>query len=250
MGGLLLIFSMTNQSYAVLTNLVTNGDFEATSTGIIAAPTPGIGSQWTTESSNGFDVVGQAQRDAPANGADAVATGNTLEIRGGINTGTITLTLMIPLNVVPGANNATLDFDSFSRDMGIFWFWGASAGTESLQSTGRYRVQVSGGNTSDTGQVTVNNTSGNWTANSIPLSVASGDTVTVTFSETGSTTAPFFRNYSPGPLQAGLRIDDVQLLVDIAAVSTVPEPAHIGVSLLALLMGSSLVKKFRRATSR
>ncbi len=221
-------------AYGVVTNLVTNGNFSATGTGMIGAPTPGIGSQWSTQAGNGFDVVGQGQRGAPANGSDANPTGNTLEIRGNQNAGVITLTLAIPNNIVIGPNNATLNFDSFSRNSAFFGFFPVN-----FQDTGRYRIQVSGSTNSDTGLLAINNTLNTWSANSVGFTVVAGDTVTVSWSETGSSSGFL----SPAALDAGLRIDDVQVLVDIAAVMAVPEPASIAMWCAGLFMLAAAGKR-------
>jgi hypothetical protein len=243
----MVFFAVASFSQAALTNLVTFSDFEGLQSRTSDPSNPpgsitptNIGSdfaqyesddfntqypQWNTQTDNDFQIQGQGTRSAPVNGADGSPTGNYLEILGRSDTGVITLTLDIPAGITAGANNATLNFDSWSQN------------PTSYLTTGRYRIVVTGPNNTDTdtGLVTINNLTSAWKLNTDTFTVAAGDTVVVSWSET---------NNSKG--WEGLRIDDVQLLVDIAAV---PEPAHIGVLLLALLMGSSLLKKRRQAAS-
>ncbi|MGF1678779.1 MAG: PEP-CTERM sorting domain-containing protein [Candidatus Methylacidiphilales bacterium] len=199
-----------------LTNLVQNGEFEGTATGIIQDNDfTALFPQWTTQSNNDFDIDPQLSgaSNNPANGSDGLPTGQHLEIRGSLNTGIITLTVVMPVDILP---TATLRFDAWSRGLGYV-------------ATGRYRVVVSGTNNSDTGEIVMDTPRTAWTLNEEILTVATGDTVTVTWWETGTNNA-----------NRGLHIDDVQLLVTI-----IPEPGHIG----ALLGGAVLgVVAWRRRT--
>ncbi len=238
-----LIFCLSQTTQAALTNLVTYGTFEgirsSTSDPTVGSISPSAFgndyaqyesdvfnaqySQWSTQTDNDFQIQPQGSRSASATGADGNPTGNYLEILGRSNTGVVTLTIDIPANVVAGANNATLNFESWSQNPG------------SYQNTGRYQIVVTGSNNTDTGLVTINNLVSDWRANAVAFTVASGDTVNISWSET---------NNSKG--WEGLRIDDVQLLVDIAAV---PEPATLGVVLLAAMGLLSGMKRYRNLTA-
>ncbi|MBX2825397.1 MAG: hypothetical protein KTR33_11755 [Gammaproteobacteria bacterium] len=204
----LWVMAWPSSTFAVITNLAVNSEFEATGTGF---PTS-LGTGWSTNESN-FQLIAQGGRDAPSIGQDGNPTGNTLELRAFSSAAVVTLTVTIPANVALQA--ATLHFESWSRDNG---------GVD-YSSTGRYRIRVSGSNTSDTGQVTINNQDANWIENTPTFNVQTGDTVVVDWTDVG-----------PANAVRGLRLDDVQLLVDIVAVMAVPEPRMAGVVILGVLM--------------
>ncbi|MGF1679075.1 MAG: PEP-CTERM sorting domain-containing protein, partial [Candidatus Methylacidiphilales bacterium] len=170
-------------------------------------------------SNNDFDIDPQLSgaSNNPANGSDGLSTGQHLEIRGSLNNSTalITLTVLMPNDILP---TATLRFDAWSRNSGY-------------ATTGRYRVVVSGTNNSDTGEIAMNTPRTLWTLNEQVLTVASGDTVTVTWRETGTNNA-----------NRGLHIDDVQLLVTI-----IPEPGHMGALLGGVVLGVVVWSRRNRA---
>ncbi|MEM6883700.1 MAG: PEP-CTERM sorting domain-containing protein [Verrucomicrobiota bacterium] len=205
------LFFHVERAEAQLTNLVTNGDFEGQAAGFIYSATSyeAVYPQWNTQTSNGFQYIAQGGRDAPATFTPGgVATGNTLELRGFDNAGVITLTVDLPSNILTGTNNVTLNFQSFSR--------GAA-----YQNTGRFTLTA--GATTIFSDATINNTSGNWTANSFAFTAAASDTVVVSWRDSGPT----------GNTQ-GLRLDDIQVLATI--VAAVPEPGAFGATLLGMLM--------------
>lgn len=223
------VLCMVQFSSAMTTNLVTFGEFEgiqSSSSDPTVGPISPSGSgsdwaqydhdvfnaqypQWSTQASNDFQIQPQGSRTASSAGADGNATGNYLEILSKSSTGIVTLTVSIPTGIATGSNNATLQFESFSQDPADY------------QNTGRYQIVVTGGSASDTGLVAINNLATAWKANSIPLTVSPGDTVAVSWSETNNSKQ-----------WEGLRIDDVRLLVTLAAV---PEPATFGVIVLGAL---------------
>ncbi|MEM6883550.1 MAG: PEP-CTERM sorting domain-containing protein [Verrucomicrobiota bacterium] len=210
------------------TNLVVGGEFEGASISgnrtIITSP-PGIGSQWSVlPSSSGFDIHAEGFR-ASATGADGNNTGQYLEIRGDDANAIITWTINIPSNIITGST-ATFNFDGSSR----------VGNSQATLTSGVYRIQVSGSNTFDSGTINVNNPSGGgWATYTENFTVSPGDTVTATWQETGGD-----GNSNTGRAR-GLRIDEVELLAQVA--STVPEPATLGVFILSFLMLTSSRKR-------
>ncbi len=223
----MLWIGSTTSSYAVFTNLVTFGEFEGLQSsssdptrgpinpiqtssefGIYAHDTFNTQyPQWSTQANNDFQIQREGTRQANVTGADGNPTGNYLEVQGYVSSGVITLTITMPSNIIAGANNAMLQFEASSR-------------VASTQTTGRYSITA--GASSVVNNATITNTTGIWSANSIPFTVAANDTVVVSWRDTGSSATQ------------GLRIDDIRLLADIAAV---PEPGLIG----ALLVLSAMV---------
>jgi hypothetical protein len=201
-------------SHAVITNLVTNGEFESPTVVGSYQTFSNIGTQWTSSTGNQFELWRQGFNNTPLNGTDGSASGQSMEVRGGSGSGTVTVTVNIPTDIQSGSQ-ATLNFDAWNR--------GAT------QNTGRYQILVGA---VSLGTFTANTTSNQWVLNTRSFNVAAGDTVAVTFSDTsGSSTS------------LGLHLDEVELLVNL-----VPEPGLIGAVLtgLGLLLVSR--KRFGRSS--
>ncbi len=209
------------ETHAAMTNLVVNGEFESPSFSgdwaKYAHNSGALGSQWNTQSFNNFQLNRQGFR-APTTGADSNPSGQYLEVRGDSSSGIITLTINVPSNIVAGSN-ATFNFDSHSLNNG-----GASL------TSGVYRIQVAGVNAFDSTPTNTSNVSNAWRTYTQSLTLSPGDTVTVTWQETGGSN-----------IGVGLQIDDVELLAQI-----VPEPATIGALSLAAFMFLSSMRRKRR----
>ncbi len=213
--GACLLFSSLS-SHAALTNLVSNGEFESPVLASNYQIFSDIGSQWTASAGNGFELWQQNFNGSPSNGSDGNPSGQSLELRGNSNTGTVTLTVTVPNNVQVGSQ-ATLNFDAWNR--------GAT------QNTGRYQILI---NAVNQGTFTANTVANVWTANTRSFNVAAGDNVAVVFSDV-----------SGGSTAVGLHMDEVEVLVNL-----VPEPAAIGTAVLGLLVLSTFWKQSRKVAIR
>ena len=212
---------------AELTNLaIGNFDFEDTS--VNGVSTPGIVddldfeaeySQWST-GANSFEIVAQGSNGAPTTFQDGSSTGQSLEIRGQRN-GQITLVVDIPNdpNILPGAD-AELRFEAWSE------------GGSAYEDTGTVRIRVNGTPVTGFNPASVNSASADsasnvWTLNTYAFNVSAGDTVDFQWRDSGASSTAL-----------GIRIDNVQLLVDI-----IPEPAQFGTLFVGSLM---LILSLRR----
>ena len=218
-----LLIAFPASACAALTNLaIGNFDFEDTS--VNGVSTPGIVddldfeaeySQWST-GNNSFEILAEGSDGAPTTFSDGSNTGQSLEIRGGGGNGQITLIVSIPNdpNILPGSA-AELRFEAWSQD----------DGSGSYDDSGTVRVRVNNVNQTTPGVFPVNSDiittpSSAWTLNTIAFNVNPGDTVNVQWRDSG-----------PNNNNFGLRIDNVQLLVDI-----IPEPGHVAAVMLGVLM--------------
>ncbi len=217
------------QSHATLTNLaIGNFDFEDTA-GLLSGPGQYDQAvfeaeypQWDT-AGNGFEITTQGSNSAPTTFSGGAATGQSLEIRGNGNNGQITLIVAIPNNpnILPGAA-AELRFQAWSEDNGA----------TSYANTGTVRVRVNGVNQTTPAAATVTSNTANtastaWTLNTIAFNVTAGDSVNIQWRDSG-----------PSGRDFGLRIDDVQLLVNI-----VPEPSLIGSIMLGGIMAAGGLRR-------
>jgi hypothetical protein len=203
-------------SQAALTNLVINGEFESPVLTSSYQTFSNIGTQWTSSAGNQFELWQQGFNGTPVNGTDGSPAGQSLELRGSANSGTVTLMVNIPTGIQTGSQ-ATLNFDAWNR--------GAT------QNTGRYQILV--GAVSQ-GTFTANTTASSWTANSRSFNVSSGDMVSVIFSDVTSPSTAL-----------GLHLDEVELLVNL-----VPEPGLIGAVLTGLVLLLVSRKRFGHSSSR
>jgi hypothetical protein len=211
-------------SHAVLTNLVVNGEFETPAVQTYAYNSGILGTKWSTQSNNNFQIYAQGSNGSPTVGTDSptpLASGRHLEVRGNSTSGIITLTVIIPTNIAP-SSNIILNFDSWSR-----------TGGGSSRTGGRYTITVNGspvtGGATDT---TITNVSNAWTLNSNTFAASAGNTVVVSWRES-----------SGGNRDRGLRIDQVQLIADLVVLSTVPEPSTIGALILLGVMTLSALHR-------
>ncbi|MEM6885717.1 MAG: hypothetical protein AAF571_11845 [Verrucomicrobiota bacterium] len=217
----MLLCGFSVSADAALTNLVIgNFDFEDTLiNGSVA--TPGIVDdipfeaeypQWST-AGNSFQITAQGDDSAPTTFSDGTATGQSLQIRGNANNGQITLRVDIPNdpNILPGAD-AELRFQAWTLDNG----------SGDYDDTGTVRIRVNnvavgGFNPASVG---TDDSGATWELNTFAFTVSAGDSVDFQFRDSG----PFNNDF-------GLRIDQVQLLVDI-----IPEPSHAATLILGVLM--------------
>jgi hypothetical protein len=211
---------LLSHSNAALTNLaIGNSGFEGTGTGIIDdAAFESSYPQWST-ADNEFEILAQGADSAPINNSLGSPTGQSLEILGTLSGGQISLIIDIPSNVIAGSL-AQLSFQAWSLD----------DGTNDYYNSGRLRIDDGPGPqpwVNNGPQTNINTTLSAWTLNTRSFQVDPGDTIYIQWKDGINRTA----NY-------GLRIDDVQVLVNI-----VPEPGLIGVILLGLIMVSGYLRK-------
>ncbi len=233
-GAVLTVFLLlsASQSYAAFSNLVLqNPDFEDSAN--LLTGDPGIiddlvyeaaYDEWST-GVNSFNIKAQGF-DAPSTFSDTTPTGQYLAIRGEASNGQITMRISIPdnINIQAGAA-ARLQFQAWSLDNGA----------TSYQNTGTIRVRVNNVAVAGLNTVQVDTQVSAWTLNTYNFNVSPNDSVDFQWRDSG-----------PGNSAFGMRIDDVQLLVDIAAV---PEPSLIGAAFLCALMTATYLRKRRKLCS-
>lgn len=212
---LLLVLS-SPAVHAALTNLaIGNHDFEGTATGVIDdAAFEASYPQWST-AANDFEILAQGADSAPVNNSLGNPTGQSLEILGTLAGGQISLIIDIPSNVIAGSM-AQISFQAWSLD----------DGTGDYFNSGRLRIDDGPGPQpwiNNGPATTINTTQSAWTLNTRSFQVDPGDTIYIQWRDNISRSANF-----------GLRIDDVQMLVDV-----IPEPSHVGaLTLLAFMLMS------------
>ncbi len=221
--------SSTHSLHAALTNLaIGNSGFEGTGIGIIDdAVFEASYPQWST-ADNEMEILAQGADGAPVNNSLGNPTGQSLEILGTLSGGQVSLIIDIPSNVIAGSQ-AQLSFQAWSLD----------DGSGDYYNSGRLRIDDGPGPQpwiNNGPQTNINTTLSAWTLNTRLFTVNPNDTIYIQWRDSVNRTA----NY-------GLRIDDVQLLVDIAAV---PEPSHIAVMILGAIMATSFYRQRRQRFDR
>ncbi|MGF1678780.1 MAG: PEP-CTERM sorting domain-containing protein [Candidatus Methylacidiphilales bacterium] len=206
---------------AQLTNLITQGDFE---TAVVTAPGVSDGQfftdaqfdnpgdeNWISSTGNNYELWQQGFLGSPTLGSDGLPTGQHLEVRGQNSNGSVTISVVIPVGVLPGSE-ATLQYDAWMR---------------TTLPVPQIRVRRNGGILAGLNNATITANNASWTQNTHIFTVSPGDTINIRF-----------RNNTNNSTQSGLHLDDVQLLVTI-----IPEPGHVGAMLGAALLFSFLCRR-------